>query len=701
MFRLPRKSRSLLAKGLIRVRSLVVARTQAPFLTPIHRHMASVCSLPSVLGVRATASAALPAASKARSSVSWRHGVAGARLPGTKLPTPARRGDLCVRAGKKDKRKGGGAKTGGAGGGGGGGAKTGGNQGHKSPGKVKEGSAYQTETRKIILSLGKVRKVTPNGKELIKNINLGMYLGAKIGILGANGAGKSTLMKILAGVDKDFDGEIHLDDGIKVGYLPQEPPLDDGETVMSNIEVGVAAVKADLDEYNNISMQMAEPDCDMDKLMARMDQLQTKLDASNAWEIDRTVERAMDALRCPPGDALVANLSGGERRRVAICRLLLAQPDILLLDEPTNHLDAQSVAWLEQFLATFPGTVVAITHDRYFLDNVAGWILELDRGEGIPFEGNYSSWLDSKSKRLEAEGKKQDSLQRTINQELEWVRSNAKGQQKKGKARLRQYEELCEAANQFTARAELDSITIPAAPRLGSEVITVEGVSKGYEGRGLLIEDLDCIIPAGAVVGIVGANGAGKTTLFKMITGVDTPDKGNVVVGETVKLMYVDQDRESLDGTKTVYETLSNGAEEISLGSRQVNARAYCSWYNFKSGDQQKKVKDLSGGERNRLQLAKTLTSGGNVLMLDEPTNDLDVTTLRALEEAVTCWNGVTMCISHDRWFLNKIATHILAYEGDSKVTFFAGSYDEYEEHRKERMGGAEPAPIKYKPMPV
>lgn len=680
---------------------MVVARTQAPFLTPIHRHMASVCSLPSVLGVRATASAALPAASKARSSVSWRHGVAGARLPGTKLPTPARRGDLCVRAGKKDKRKGGGAKTGGAGGGGGGGAKTGGNQGHKSPGKVKEGSAYQTETRKIILSLGKVRKVTPNGKELIKNINLGMYLGAKIGILGANGAGKSTLMKILAGVDKDFDGEIHLDDGIKVGYLPQEPPLDDGETVMSNIEVGVAAVKADLDEYNNISMQMAEPDCDMDKLMARMDQLQTKLDASNAWEIDRTVERAMDALRCPPGDALVANLSGGERRRVAICRLLLAQPDILLLDEPTNHLDAQSVAWLEQFLATFPGTVVAITHDRYFLDNVAGWILELDRGEGIPFEGNYSSWLDSKSKRLEAEGKKQDSLQRTINQELEWVRSNAKGQQKKGKARLRQYEELCEAANQFTARAELDSITIPAAPRLGSEVITVEGVSKGYEGRGLLIEDFDCIIPAGAVVGIVGANGAGKTTLFKMITGVDTPDKGNVVVGETVKLMYVDQDRESLDGTKTVYETLSNGAEEISLGSRQVNARAYCSWYNFKSGDQQKKVKDLSGGERNRLQLAKTLTSGGNVLMLDEPTNDLDVTTLRALEEAVTCWNGVTMCISHDRWFLNKIATHILAYEGDSKVTFFAGSYDEYEEHRKERMGGAEPAPIKYKPMPV
>jgi ATP-binding cassette ChvD family protein len=664
--------------------------------------MASVCSslpfaAPRAVGSArrgARASAVPPVASQ--SHVAFRHGVAGARLPGaTARRSPARRGDLCVRAGKKDKRKSGG------GGGGGGGAKTGGNQGHKSPGKVKEGSAYQTETRKIILSLGKVRKVTPNGKELIKNINLGMYLGAKIGILGANGAGKSTLMKILAGVDKDFDGEIYLDDGIKVGYLPQEPPLDDGETVMENIEVGVKAVKADLAEYNDISMQMAEPDCDMDKLMARMDALQTKLDASNAWEIDRVVSRAMDALRCPPGDALVANLSGGERRRVAICRLLLAQPDILLLDEPTNHLDAQSVAWLEQFLATFPGTVVAITHDRYFLDNVAGWILELDRGEGIPFEGNYSSWLDSKAKRLEAEGKKQDALQRTINQELDWVRSNAKGQQKKGKARLRAYEELCDAANAFTARAELDSITIPAAPRLGSEVITVNGVSKGYEGRGLLIEGLDCIIPAGAVVGIVGANGAGKTTLFKMITGVDTPDAGTVTVGETVKLMYVDQDRGSLDATKTVFEELSGGAEEISLGTRTVNARAYCSWYNFKSSDQQKKVGDLSGGERNRLQLAKTLTSGGNVLMLDEPTNDLDVTTLRALEEAVMSWNGVTMCISHDRWFLNKIATHILAYEGDSKVTFFAGSYDEYEEHRKERMGGAEPAPIKYKPMPV
>ena len=395
------------------------------------------------------------------------------------------------------------------------------------------------------------------------------------------------------------------------------------------------------------------------------------------------------------------NLSGGERRRVAICRLLLAQPDILLLDEPTNHLDAESVAWLEKFLATFPGTVVAITHDRYFLDNVAGWILELDRGEGIPFEGNYSAWLESKSKRLESEQKKQDALSRTINQELEWVRKNAKGQQKKGKARLRAYEELCDEANKFTARADLDSITIPAAPRLGDVVVDVKGVSKGYEGRGLLIDGLDCAIPPGAVVGIVGANGAGKTTLFKMITGIDEPDKGEVVVGETVKLMYVDQSRDSLNDDKTVFEELSGGAEEISLGSRTVNARAYCSWYNFKSADQQKKVGQLSGGERNRLQLAKTLTSGGNVLMLDEPTNDLDVTTLRALEEAITSWNGVTMCISHDRWFLNKICTHIMAYEGDSQVTFFQGSYDEYEEHRKERMGGGEPTRIKYRPMPA
>ena len=613
-----------------------------------------------------------------------------------------RRDATTTYAGKKSARKnakgGGGAKPAGGGGGGGGG---GGAGKYKSPGEVKEGSAYQTETRKIILSMSKVRKVTPNGKELIKNINLGMYLGAKIGILGANGAGKSTLMKILAGVDTAFDGEVYLEPGIKVGYLAQEPALDDGETVAENIAVGVKAVQDDLDEYNRIAADMTQPDADVDALMKRMDQLQNKLDASNAWELERTVARAMDALRCPPGDALVKNLSGGERRRVAICRLLLSQPDILLLDEPTNHLDAQSVAWLEQFLATFKGTVVAITHDRYFLDNVAGWILELDRGEGIPFEGNYSSWLESKSKRLDAEKKKKSSLDRQIEQELEWVRSNAKGQVKKGKARLRQYEELCEAAAQFQARQDLDSITIPAAPRLGDVVINASGLQKGYPGRGLLIDNLNCIIPPGSVVGIVGGNGAGKTTFFRMVTGEEKPDSGDIAVGETVKLMYVDQSRDSLDPEKTVYDTLSGGGEEITLGTRQVNARAYCSWYNFKSADQQKKVGSLSGGERNRLQLARTLTSGGNCLLLDEPTNDLDVATLRCLEDAIQSWNGTTICISHDRWFLNKIATHILAYEGDSNVVFFEGSYDEYEAHRLERMGGEEPKPLKFRPMPV
>lgn len=610
---------------------------------------------------------------------------------------------VVTRAGKKSARKGGatpapGGGGGKASGGGGGGAPAG---KYKSPGEVKSGSAYQTETRKIILSMNKVRKVTPTGKELIRNINLGMYLGAKIGILGANGAGKSTLMKILAGVDTAFDGEVYLEPGIKIGYLSQEPELDDGETVAENIAVGVKAVQADLDEYNQIAMDMTNPDANVDALMKRMDQLQSKLDASNAWELERTVERAMDALRCPPGDALVKNLSGGERRRVAICRLLLSQPDILLLDEPTNHLDAESVAWLEQFLATFPGTVVAITHDRYFLDNVAGWILELDRGEGIPFEGNYSAWLESKGSRLESENKKKSSLDRQMEKELEWVRSNAKGQVKKGKARLRAYEELCQQAAQFQARQDLDSITIPAAPRLGDVVITAEGLQKGYPGRGLLIDNFNAIIPPGSVVGIVGGNGAGKTTLFKMVTGQETPDGGKLTVGETVKLMYVDQSRDSLDPEKTVFDTLSGGAEEINLGNRQVNARAYCSWYNFKSADQQKKVGQLSGGERNRLQLARTLTSGGNCLLLDEPTNDLDVATLRCLEDAIESWNGTTICISHDRWFLNKIATHIMAYEGDSTVVFFEGSYDEYEANRLQRLGGEAPKPLKFRPMPV
>ena len=619
--------------------------------------------------------------------------------------------------GKKSARKGksaapppppsGGGSGGGGGGGGGGDAKPAGaaakrqNQSMKSGGSknVSEGSAYQTETRKIILSLNKVRKVTPQGKELIKNINLGMYLGAKIGILGANGAGKSTLMKILAGKDTAFDGDIYLDDGIKIGYLPQEPELDAGETVGENVDAGVAAIKAEIAEFEQISVDMANPDADIDKLMKRMTQLQDKLDASNAWEIDRTVDRAMDALRVPPREALVKNLSGGERRRVAICRLLLADPDILLLDEPTNHLDAQSVAWLEQFLAQFRGTVVAITHDRYFLDNVAGWILELDRGEGIPFEGNYTSWLESKANRLDMEDKKASSMDKALKQELEWVRKNAKGQQKKGKARLRAYEELCAASAEYTKREGMDSITIPTAPRLGDVVLTCEGITKGFDTRGLLIDNFSATIPPGSIVGIVGGNGAGKTTLFRMIVGEDQPDAGSCKVGETVKLMYVDQSRDSLDPSKSVFEELTGGADEVNLGGKTVNSRAYCSWYNFKSSDQQKKVGDLSGGERNRLQLARVLTSGGNCLLLDEPTNDLDVATLRALEEALLSWNGCAFVISHDRWFLNKIATHIIAFEGDSQVTFYQGSYDEYEAHRIECMGGEAPKPLKYRPL--
>ncbi len=596
---------------------------------------------------------------------------------------------ITTTAGKKSARKGKSAAPprqspsggGGGGDGGGGGSSSNAakkqNQSMKSGGSkgVSEGSAYQTETRKIILSLNKVRKVTPQGKE------------------------KSTLMRILAGQDTAFDGDIYLDDGIKIGYLPQEPELDAGETVGENVDAGVAAIKAEIAEFEQISVDMGNPDADIDQLMKRMTQLQDKLDASNAWEIDRTVDRAMDALRVPPRDALVKNLSGGERRRVAICRLLLADPDILLLDEPTNHLDAQSVAWLEQFLAQFRGTVVAITHDRYFLDNVAGWILELDRGEGIPFEGNYTTWLESKAKRLDMEDKKASSMDKALKQELDWVRKNAKGQQKKGKARLRAYEELCAASAEYTKREGMDSITIPTAPRLGDVVLTCEGLTKGFDTRGLLIDNFTATIPPGSIVGIVGGNGAGKTTLFRMIVGEDEPDGGSCKVGETVKLMYVDQSRDSLDPTKSVFEELTGGADEVNLGGKAVNSRAYCSWYNFKSSDQQKKVGDLSGGERNRLQLARVLTSGGNCLLLDEPTNDLDVATLRALEEALLSWNGCAFVISHDRWFLNKIATHIIAFEGDSQVAFYQGSYDEYEAHRIERMGGEAPKPLKYRPL--
>lgn len=563
-----------------------------------------------------------------------------------------------------------------------------------SEGGAKE-SAYATETRKIILSVHKLKKVTPMGKELLKNISLGMYYGAKIGVLGPNGAGKSTLMKILAGVDKTFDGDMYLEPGIKVGYLPQEPDLKDGVTVMENIEPALAETRKLLSDFEKVSADMANPDADMDKLMNRMEQLQNALDASNGWELERQLERALNALRCPPGDALIANLSGGEARRVALCRLLLQTPDVLLLDEPTNHLDAEAVAWLERYLAEFKGTVVAITHDRYFLDNVAGWILELDRGQGIPFEGNYSSWLDSKAKRMESETKQQTSLQRNIQRELEWIRMNAKGQQKKGKARERAYEELLQKASDYQKADKLESMFMPPGPRLGNVVVEAQGLQKGFSGR-LLINNLSFNLPPGGVVGVIGGNGAGKTTLFRMILGQDQPDGGALRVGETVAPLYVDQSRDSLDAEKTVFEEITGGQEEIVLGQRTVNGRAYCSWFNFKSGDQQKKVGMLSGGERNRLQLAKVMKKEGNLLLLDEPTNDLDVDTLRALEDAIQDFAGCAVIISHDRWFLDRLATHILAFEGDSQVYYYTGSYTEYEADRRKRLGNKEPTRLKY-----
>ncbi|KAI8464117.1 MAG: ABC family transporter [Monoraphidium minutum] len=512
--------------------------------------------------------------------------------------------------------------------------------------------------------------VAPSGKELLKNINLGMYLGAKIGILGANGSGKSTLMKILAGVDENCEGRVVRSPGIRVGYLEQEPALEDGATVAENIEPAVAHIRSMVAEYEAVSQKMAEPDADFDALTKKMERLQDTLDACNGWEVDRQLEQAMDALRCPPGDALVANLSGGERRRVALARLLLAAPEILLLDEPTNHLDAESVAWLESFLASFKGTVVAVTHDRYFLDNVAGWILELDRGQGIPFEGNYSEWLRAKETRLAQEEKQQAHLKKTIDHELEFINRQAKGQQKKGKDRQRRYEDLVAAANAYVKDTQVDSITIPVGPRLGDKVVEAKGLSKAF-GERLLVDGLDFSVPPGSVVGIVGGNGAGKSTLFRMIMGQITPDGGTLELGDTVVPMYVDQSRDELDPKQTVYDAIAGGAEEVDLNGRSVNARAYCGWYNFKGADQSKRVGDLSGGERNRLQLARVLRQSGNLLLLDEPTNDLDVTTLRCLEEAITNFAGSTLVVSHDRWFLDRVATHIMAFEGDSQVTWF------------------------------
>ncbi|MEJ2027314.1 MAG: energy-dependent translational throttle protein EttA, partial [Limibacillus sp.] len=522
--------------------------------------------------------------------------------------------------------------------------------------------------------------------------------GAKIGVLGLNGSGKSTLMKIMAGLDNDISGEAKAAEGVRVGYLEQEPHLDDTKDVAGNIYEGVAPVKALLDRFEEVSAKFAEEDADFDALIAEQSELQEKIDAADGWELDRKVEIAMDALRCPPGESEVGKLSGGERRRVALCRLLLSEPDMLLLDEPTNHLDAESVAWLERFLEKYKGTVVAVTHDRYFLDNVAGWILELDRGRGIPFEGNYTSWLEQKQKRLAQEEKEESARQRTLKHELEWVRQSPKARQAKSKARLQAYDKLL--ADSRDKAPDPGRIVIPASQRLGNLVIEAKGLRKGFGNR-LLIEDLDFKIPPGAIVGIIGPNGAGKTTLFRMIVGQDTPDGGELNVGDTVQLGYVDQSRDTLDANKSVWEEISGGTDVIEVGKHTVPSRAYVGAFNFKGPDQQKKVGALSGGERNRVHLAKMLKQGANVLLLDEPTNDLDVDTLRSLEDAIEEFAGCVLVTSHDRWFLDRIATHILAFEGDSQVVWFEGNYEDYEADRKRRLGAEadQPHRIKYKPL--
>ncbi|HVO03826.1 MAG TPA: energy-dependent translational throttle protein EttA [Candidatus Cybelea sp.] len=541
-------------------------------------------------------------------------------------------------------------------------------------------------------------KTYPGGKKVLEDIWLSFLPGAKIGVLGHNGSGKSTLLKIMAGVEKDFNGEAWAADGVSVGYLPQEPQLDPAKDVLGNVMEGVGETAAMLKEFEEVSNAMGEEDADFDTLLARQAELQEKIDAADAWDIQRKVEIAMDALRCPPGDADVTKLSGGERRRVALCRLLLSTPDMLLLDEPTNHLDAESVEWLEQFLQKYEGTVVAVTHDRYFLDNAAGWILELDRGRGIPFEGNYSSWLEQKAKREAVEQKAESARQRTLDRELEWIRQSPKARQAKSKARVNAYEALL--AQQNEKGVDQAQIYIPAGPRLGELVIEAKDLTKGFGDR-LLIEDLSFKLPPGGIVGVIGPNGAGKTTLFRMITGNEKPDAGTFRVGDTVKLGYIDQSRDSLRADKTVWEEISDGHDEIELGKRKMPSRAYVAGFNFKGTDQQKKVGQLSGGERNRVHLAKMLKSGANVLLLDEPTNDLDVDTLRALEEALTEFAGCVVVISHDRWFLDRIATHMLAFEGDSHVAWFEGNYQDYEADRHKRLGAEadQPHRIKYKPL--
>lgn len=554
-----------------------------------------------------------------------------------------------------------------------------------------------TDGNKIIYSMMRVSKFYDK-KPVIKDISLSYFYGAKIGVLGLNGSGKSSLLRIMAGVDKDFNGQAVLSPGYTVGYLEQEPHLDEEKTVREIVEEGCQETVNLLNEFNEITAAFSDPDADMDKLLDRQATVQEKLDHLDAWDLDSRLEMAMDALRCPPGDTPVTVLSGGERRRVALCRLLLQKPDILLLDEPTNHLDAETIAWLEHHLQGYPGTIIAVTHDRYFLDNVAGWILELDRGEGIPWKGNYSSWLEQKQNRLAQEDKSESERQKTLQRELEWIRMSPKGRHAKSKARISSYEQLLSQESEKRAK-ELE-IYIPPGPRLGNIVIEADSISKSYGDR-LLVEGMSFRLPPGGIVGVIGPNGAGKTTLFRMITGQEEPDSGSIRIGDTVKVAYVDQSRDALSPDKSIWEEISGGQETLQLGKVSVNSRAYVSRFNFSGSDQQKKVGLLSGGERNRVHIAKMLKEGGNVILLDEPTNDLDVNTMRALEEALENFAGCAVVISHDRWFLDRIATHILAFEGDSQVVWFDGNYSEYEEDRKKRLGAAADMPhrIKYRQL--
>ena len=551
-----------------------------------------------------------------------------------------------------------------------------------------------------IFSMYKLSKTYPGGKQVIKDISLSFLPGAKIGVLGGNGAGKSTLLKIMAGIDKDFNGEAKLSDGIKIGYLSQEPELNNSLDVYENVMEGMSEAKKLVDDFNEISLKFSEnlTDDEMNEAIIKQGELQEKIDNIDAWDLDRKAEIAMDALSLPPGDANIDHLSGGEKRRVALAKLLLSSPDFLLLDEPTNHLDALSVAWLQRFLHDFSGTVVTITHDRYFLDEVAGWILELDRGEGIPYKGNYSGWLEQKQKRLEIEGKVEEAKKRRLSEELEWIRAAPRARQAKSKARISSYEELV-AQEQDNVMNSVN-LVIPPAPRLGNEVITFTDVSKSFESK-LLIDKLSFKLPPGGIIGIIGANGAGKTTLFKLITDEEKPDSGEIKIGETVSLNYVDQSRDDLKPNQNIWESISDGLDEIQIGKKTIQSRAYVGQFNFKGSDQQKKVNQLSGGERNRVHLAKMLKTPGNVLLLDEPTNDLDVDTLRSLEEAILAFSGCVVVISHDRWFLNKLATHILAFEGGSHVEWFEGNYQDYEDDRKRRLGedSLNPKRIKYKPI--